>query len=103
MLFSGLDSEFYPHEFIHLIVPKRWAGIGSSKRDFQHRKMVLWQLSSPDVSFYIYDTLNKIYLNKSIFYDEAHLQTTGAILFTNEIIKELRTSENTPGNNKRLL
>jgi len=49
----------------------------------------LIELSYPEVSFFVYDTINSIYRNNSYFYDEAHLQTNGAIIFTNEIINYL--------------
>jgi hypothetical protein len=46
--------------------------------------------------YYAYDMSKKIYKNKSFFYDESHLQTQGAIIFTNEIVQFLI-------NNKKLL
>jgi len=52
----------------------------------------LRQLACPDVSFYVYDTSNAIYRNDSYFYDGGHLQTNGAIIFTNEIINKLSNS-----------
>lgn len=50
----------------------------------------LKQLSKPDVSLFVYDTLNYVYKDRSYFYDEFHLQNKGAIIFTNEIIEELK-------------
>jgi hypothetical protein len=43
-----------------------------------------------NVSFFVYDTLNNAYKDKSNFYDKSHLLTKGAIIFTNELINELR-------------
>lgn len=51
----------------------------------------LRQLSPPEVSFIVYDSSNYIYRDPSFFYDEYHLQTNGAVIFTNEIIKNLKT------------
>ena len=50
----------------------------------------LKKLASPDVSFYVYDTVNNAYRDKSSFYDESHLRRDGAVLFTNDIINELK-------------
>lgn len=58
-----------------------------NNRSFEKR---IKQLSSPEVSFYSYDTLNKAYKDKSFFYDESHLQYKGAIIFTNEIIANIK-------------
>jgi len=48
------------------------------------------ELSYPTVSSIVYDTTNQIYKNKDYFYDKAHLKTNGAIIFTNEIICQLK-------------
>lgn len=53
----------------------------------------LRQLASPEVSFLIYDTLNEAYKDESLFHDESHLQTSGAVIFTNEIINELKNDQ----------
>lgn len=50
----------------------------------------LRQVSSPTVSFYRYDTLNQVYHDNAYFYDQSHLITKGAVIFTNEIITEIR-------------
>src|SRR5690554_940312 len=48
------------------------------------------ELSHPMVTSIAYDTTNQIYKNKDYYYDEAHLKTTGAVIFTNEIISQLK-------------
>ena len=48
-------------------------------------------LTKKEVEYFIYDATNPIYKNKSYFYDETHLQTPGAIVFTNEIINFLKS------------
>ena len=50
------------------------------------------QLCKPNVSLFVYDTLNVDYKDNSYFYDETHLRTKGAVIFTNEIIKELKVN-----------
>ena len=55
---------------------------------FEHR---LRQLTDPNVDYLIYDASNKIYEDKSYYYDENHLQTKGAVIFTNEIINFIKT------------
>ena len=48
------------------------------------------ELCLPDVEYYVYDSTNSIYTDKAYFYDESHLLTNGAIIFTNEIIKFIK-------------
>lgn len=55
----------------------------------------LRELAYPEVQFYVYDKNNEIYRNKAYYYDEGHLITRGAILFTNEIIQVLKHEVNT--------
>lgn len=55
--------------------------------DFEQR---LRQLSRPAVSMYVYDRSNAAYQNKDFFYDESHLQTKGARIFTDEVITFLK-------------
>ena len=55
----------------------------------------LKDLAEPDVAFYVYDSLNTVYQDKSFFYDEVHLKTNGAVIFTNEIINKLRSLKQT--------
>ncbi|MFD2909593.1 hypothetical protein ACFSX9_12720 [Flavobacterium ardleyense] len=50
------------------------------------------QLANSDVSFLFYNPMNKVYQDKTYFYDEAHLRTNGAIIFTNELIKQLKAN-----------
>lgn len=56
------------------------------------------ELSYPTTSTILYDTTNIIYQNKDYFYDLAHLKTNGAVIFTREIINELRTKVRTHNN-----
>ena len=48
------------------------------------------KLSSPKVSSILYDTTNQVYKNKEYYYDESHLKTNGAVIFTNDIIRQLK-------------
>jgi hypothetical protein len=48
------------------------------------------KLSYPKVSSIIYDTTNPVFKDKDYYYDEAHLKTNGAIIFTNDIIRQLK-------------
>lgn len=48
------------------------------------------QLSSENTLHYVYDYSNEIYRDKEYFYDEGHLTINGAVIFTNEIINELK-------------
>ena len=48
------------------------------------------ELSHSSVSFLTYDTTKEIYRNKDLFYDENHLNENGAIIFTNEVINQLK-------------
>lgn len=47
-------------------------------------------LSRPETIFYSYNKKNPIYKNKNFYYDMGHLKKNGAVIFTNEIIKELK-------------
>lgn len=49
------------------------------------------QLANSDVSFLFYNPMNKVYQDKTYFYDEAHLRKNGAVIFTNELINQLNT------------
>lgn len=53
------------------------------------------ELSHPMVTSIAYDTTNQIYKNKDYYYDETHLKTTGAVIFTNEIISQLKNKART--------
>lgn len=55
------------------------------------------QLTPHKVHYYFYDSTNAIYRDKSFYYDEGHLLTKGAIMFTNELIDFLR-AEGISGN-----
>jgi len=48
------------------------------------------EISHPKVTSILYDSTNQIYKNKDYFYDEAHLKRNGAVIFTNEIIRQLK-------------
>lgn len=48
------------------------------------------QLTPRNVHYFIYNTTNGIYKNKSYYYDEGHLAINGAVIFTNELIEFLR-------------
>jgi hypothetical protein len=47
------------------------------------------ELTDNSVGYFIYDTSNMVYKDKSYFYDESHLQTKGAEIFTDELAKFL--------------
>ncbi len=48
------------------------------------------QITLPGISIFVYDSLISSYHDKSFYYDNVHLQTKGAVIFTNEIIGELK-------------
>lgn len=86
MLFSGLGSEWYPHEFIHLIVPNRerheminegfatWQG-GAMEKTFEERtKILAAQIANNDTLTFL-DILNKKW-----GWQYAAYYTTGALL-----------------------
>ena len=56
------------------------------------------KLSYPKVSSIIHDTANQVYKNKDYYYDEGHLKTNGAIIFTNDIIRQLKIKVRTHNN-----
>ena len=56
------------------------------------------KLSYPKVSSIIHDTTNQVYKNKDYYYDEGHLKTNGAIIFTNDIIPQLKIKVRTHNN-----
>jgi hypothetical protein len=56
------------------------------------------ELTNKNVGFFKYDFSNNIYKDKSFFYDEGHLQTKGASIFTNELVKFLNTEKAHGGN-----
>ncbi|WP_282056655.1 hypothetical protein [Maribacter luteus] len=70
---------------LYLVFPPNFRALN---RQFENR---LRQISDPKTNFFIYDTTNTIYRNKSYYFDESHLITKGAIVLTNELIEELRT------------
>ncbi len=47
------------------------------------------ELTNNNAGYFIYDTSNMVYKDKSYFYDESHLQTKGAEIFTNELAEFL--------------
>ena len=47
------------------------------------------QLTKRNVDFFFYDFSNPIYQDKSFYHDGSHLQTKGAIVFTDELIRFL--------------
>jgi len=56
------------------------------------------ELTNNNVGYFIYDFSNIIYKDKSYFYDEGHLQTKGARIFTDELVKFLNTEKAHGGN-----
>lgn len=56
------------------------------------------ELTKNNVGYFIYDFSNIIYKDKSYFYDELHLQTKGAIIFTDDLVKFLKTEKAHGGN-----
>jgi hypothetical protein len=68
---------------LFIVSPPNYSNLNSA---FESR---IKQLISPhkEVTYYLYDTSNTTYSNILYYYDEAHLKTNGAIVFTNEIIK----------------
>jgi hypothetical protein len=60
------------------------------------------KLMHKNVGSFIYDLSNGIYLNKSYYYDESHLQRKGAVIFTNELVNFLNKEKvNSYNNYKR--
>lgn len=59
-------------------------------RYFEQR---LRQLSLPETEWFVYDTENPVYRDPSFYYDETHLLTKGAKVFTNEIVEYLKEPE----------
>ncbi len=53
-------------------------------------EMRMRSLTHPNFTFIKYDTKNPIYTDKNYYFDETHLRTKGAIIFTNDIIKNLK-------------
>jgi hypothetical protein len=62
-------------------------------RPFENR---LRDLTRDEVKFMVYDTLNPVYQDSAYFHDEFHLQTKGAVIFTNEIIAYLKAEKISP-------
>lgn len=56
------------------------------------------ELTNNNLGYFIYDFSNIIYKDKSYFYDEGHLQTKGARIFTDELVKFLNTEKAHGGN-----
>ena len=86
ILLSGLGSEFYPHEFIHLIVPRKdrhwiieegfatWKG-GQDGKSFEESAIIL----ANEIALNQYVTFSDV-LNKKWGWQYAAFYTTGAIL-----------------------
>ncbi len=86
ILLSGLDSEFYPHEFIHLIVPRKdrhwmieegfatWKG-GQDGKTFEESAFILANEIALNQSVTFADVLNKKW-----GWQYAAFYTTGAVL-----------------------
>lgn len=55
-------------------------------KSFENR---IRELSYGDVSFYVYNTENKIYRNQDYYQNGGHLLRKGAVIFTNELVKYL--------------
>jgi hypothetical protein len=58
--------------------------------DFEKR---IKELTKNNVSCFSYNFSNVVYKDKSYFYDEAHLKTNGAVIFTSELAKFLNTEK----------
>jgi len=50
----------------------------------------LRKLMDKNTDIFIYDTSNPVYKDSSYFFDASHLRTSGAVIFTNEIIDFLK-------------
>jgi hypothetical protein len=86
MLFSGFDSEWYPHEFVHLVVENKkrhgvinegfatWLG-GAMEKPFEERAKILAQQLAKNDAVTFDDILNKKWGWQFVAY-----YTTGAIL-----------------------
>jgi hypothetical protein len=55
--------------------------------EFENR---IREMSSVMVNYYIYNSENEIYSDKTYFFDESHLRKNGASIFTNELVNYLR-------------
>lgn len=87
ILLSGLDSEFYPHEFIHLIVPN------TSRHGFIEKGFATWKGGQGGKTFEESARIlaNEINLNKTVTFTDvlnkkwgwqySAFYTTGAIFF----------------------
>ncbi len=60
--------------------------------NFLFKKRIM-QLTNYKTGYFIYDFSNFIYKDKSYFYDEGHLQTKGAVIFTDELAKFLNSEK----------
>ena len=49
------------------------------------------QLCPDDVDFFVFDTENPVYMDEDYFNDENHLMRDGAVIFTNEIIRYMKS------------
>jgi hypothetical protein len=112
ILFSGFGSEWYPHEFVHLIVPDKerhgminegfatWQG-GAMEKSFDERAKILANQISK------YDTITLLdVLNKKWGWQFAAYYTTGAIFcklaYDNAGIAGLKKLLEIPPNNEKL-
>ncbi|WP_042503247.1 hypothetical protein [Algibacter lectus] len=60
--------------------------------DFGFMKRFI-QLNNSENSVLIYDTINPIYINESIYFDESHLIRDGAKIFTSEISEFINSNK----------
>ena len=51
------------------------------------------ELKNKNVGLFVYDLSNITYKDESYYYDDAHLQTKGSMIFTDEIVKFLNTQK----------
>lgn len=65
---------------LYLVFPPNF-----KKYNFLFEKRIK-ELTKNNVSYFRYDFSNMIYNDKSYFYDESHLQTRGARIFTDELV-----------------
>ncbi len=60
---------------------------------FEHDRLFearMRELSLPEVRFHVFDRQTPAYHERSYYFDEKHLQTKGAVIFTQEVLKAVR-------------
>lgn len=113
ILLSGLDSEWYPHEFVHLVVEDKkrhgminegfatWLG-GTMEKTFEERAMILAKNLAKNDTVVFDDILNKKWGSQVVAY-----YTTGAILcklvYDNGGVASVKILLDTPPDNDKLI